>query len=53
MLIVTVTLKGTPLGRTILGPTKNIKSMTRDDLAGYINSHYKVSFAGQANLVDK
>jgi processing peptidase subunit beta len=33
--------KGTPLGRTILGPAKNIKSITRDDLVHYINTHYK------------
>ncbi|KAG8236490.1 hypothetical protein J437_LFUL016401 [Ladona fulva] len=33
--------QGTPLGRTILGPTKNIKSITRDDLLEYIKSHYK------------
>ncbi|XP_071450232.1 mitochondrial-processing peptidase subunit beta [Hetaerina americana] len=33
--------QGTPLGRTILGPTQNIKSITRDDLLAYINNHYK------------
>ena len=32
--------QGTPLGNTILGPTKNIKSITRSDLQEYINSHY-------------
>ena len=32
---------GTPLGRTILGPAKNIKSISRDDLVHYINTHYK------------
>jgi len=31
---------GTGLGRTILGPEENIKSLTRDDLAEYINTHY-------------
>merc|ERR1712227_1038122 len=31
----------TPLGRTILGPTKNIKSITRDDIVQYIDTHYK------------
>merc|ERR1712218_54224 len=36
-----VAYQGTPLGRTILGPTKNIKSITRDDLAHYIQTHYK------------
>nr|CAD7264206.1 unnamed protein product [Timema shepardi] len=33
--------QGTSLGRTILGPTKNIKSLTRQDLLDYISSHYK------------
>ncbi|KAI9098071.1 Metalloenzyme, LuxS/M16 peptidase-like protein [Phlyctochytrium arcticum] len=28
------------LGRTILGPTKNIKSITREDLSDYISTHY-------------
>ncbi|GMR48256.1 hypothetical protein PMAYCL1PPCAC_18451 [Pristionchus mayeri] len=32
---------GTPLSYTILGPEKNIKSITRDDLADYIKTHYK------------
>ena len=36
-----VAYQGTPLGRTILGPTKNIKSLTRDDLVHYISTHYK------------
>jgi len=36
-----VAYQGTPLGRTILGPTKNIKSITRDDLVHYIKTHYK------------
>ena len=36
-----VAYQGTPLGRTILGPTQNIKSITRDDLAHYIATHYK------------
>ncbi|KDP27225.1 hypothetical protein JCGZ_19924 [Jatropha curcas] len=30
----------TPLGRTILGPAKNVKSITRDHLQNYINTHY-------------
>ena len=34
--------QGTPLGRTILGPAKNIKSISRDDLTHYIATHYKV-----------
>ena len=33
--------QGTPLGRTILGPTENIKSITRQDLLDYIGNHYK------------
>ena len=34
-------LSGTPLGRTILGPTANIKNMQRSDLAQFVNAHYK------------
>ena len=30
----------TPLGRTILGPAENIRTLTRGDLADYIASHY-------------
>lgn len=33
--------QGTPLGNTILGPTKNIKSIGRKDLQDYIEQHYK------------
>lgn len=33
--------QGTPLGRTILGPTENIQSITRKDLVDYITTHYK------------
>lgn len=29
-----------PLGRTILGPADNIRSLTRNDLADYIATHY-------------
>lgn len=36
-----VAYQGTPLGRTILGPAKNIKSISRDDLIHYIQTHYK------------
>ncbi|KZC10985.1 Mitochondrial-processing peptidase subunit beta, partial [Dufourea novaeangliae] len=32
--------QGTPLGRTILGPTKNIKSITRNDLVNYVRQYY-------------
>ena len=33
--------QGQPLGRTILGPRKNIESIRRDDLVGYIQTNYK------------
>lgn len=33
--------QGTALGRTILGPTENIKSISRRDLSEYIGDHYK------------
>ncbi|GCB71640.1 hypothetical protein scyTo_0006021 [Scyliorhinus torazame] len=33
--------QATALGRTILGPTENIKSITRNDLVEYITTHYK------------
>nr|XP_020645646.1 mitochondrial-processing peptidase subunit beta isoform X2 [Pogona vitticeps] len=33
--------QNTALGRTILGPTENIKSINRDDLVKYITTHYK------------
>ncbi|KAG5344584.1 MPPB peptidase, partial [Acromyrmex charruanus] len=32
--------QGTALGRTILGPTKNIKNISRDDLVKYVKNHY-------------
>lgn len=35
--------QGTPLGQTILGPTKNIKSIGKSDLSDYISNHYKAS----------
>ncbi|XP_055380984.1 mitochondrial-processing peptidase subunit beta [Condylostylus longicornis] len=35
--------QGTPLGQTILGPTKNIKSIGKSDLNDYIKSHYKAA----------
>jgi processing peptidase subunit beta len=31
---------GTGLGLTILGPEENIRSLNRDDLSDYINTHY-------------
>jgi Predicted Zn-dependent peptidases len=36
-----IAFQGTPLGRTILGPSENIKSISRSDLQEYINTHYK------------
>jgi processing peptidase subunit beta len=33
--------QGTPLGRTILGPTANIRNMQRADLADFVKTHYK------------
>lgn len=33
--------QGTALGQTILGPTKNIKSISKADLQNYISTHYK------------
>ena len=32
--------QGSGLGRTILGPEQNIKSLSRDDLREYIDTHY-------------
>nr|XP_018908312.1 PREDICTED: mitochondrial-processing peptidase subunit beta isoform X1 [Bemisia tabaci]XP_018908317.1 PREDICTED: mitochondrial-processing peptidase subunit beta isoform X2 [Bemisia tabaci] len=32
--------QGTPLGRTILGPTENIKKISREDLANYVKAYY-------------
>lgn len=36
-----IAYKDQPLGRTILGPIKNIKSISRDDLRNYISKNYK------------
>merc|ERR1712126_415803 len=36
-----VAYQGTSLGRTILGPTQNIKSLTRGDLSEFIKTHYQ------------
>jgi processing peptidase subunit beta len=52
-----VAYQGTPLGRTILGPSKNIKSISRDDLVSYIQNHYKgprmvLAGAGGVNHAD-
>lgn len=35
-----VAYQGTPLGRTILGPTENIKSISRNDLVSYVKNNY-------------
>lgn len=35
--------QGTPLGRTVLGPRENIKSLTPKDLKYYVDSHFKAS----------
>lgn len=36
-----ISFKDQPLGRTILGPIENIKSITRTDLKDYISTNYK------------
>ena len=36
----TVAYQGTPLARTILGPTKNIQTISRQNLVDYISTHY-------------
>jgi processing peptidase subunit beta len=41
MIILLPTLQGTPLARTILGPTENIKTIGQAQLLDYINTHYK------------
>ncbi|KAM9326619.1 cytochrome b-c1 complex subunit 1, mitochondrial [Gastrophryne carolinensis] len=33
--------QGTPLSKTVIGPSENAKKLTRADLLEYINSHYK------------
>jgi mitochondrial-processing peptidase subunit beta len=32
--------KGSSLGRTILGPTQNINTITREDLTNFVSTHY-------------
>ena len=44
--------KNQPYGRTILGPAKNIKKFTREDILNYVDKQYKtedivISFAGK------
>ncbi|TIB81103.1 hypothetical protein E3Q22_01432 [Wallemia mellicola] len=48
-----VAFQGEPLGRTILGPTENIKSLNRDDLSTYIKDNYhgdKMVLAGAGGI---
>ncbi|XP_072539215.1 cytochrome b-c1 complex subunit 1, mitochondrial [Salminus brasiliensis] len=33
--------QGTPLGQSVLGPSQNAKTLTRQDLVDFINRHYK------------
>ncbi|XP_056293296.1 cytochrome b-c1 complex subunit 1, mitochondrial [Pseudoliparis swirei] len=33
--------QGTPLGQSVLGPSNNARTLSRQDLVDYINSHYK------------
>ncbi|KAJ8259840.1 hypothetical protein GJAV_G00174080 [Gymnothorax javanicus] len=33
--------QGTSLGHSVLGPTQNARTLTREDLVEFINSHYK------------
>ncbi|KAL6457864.1 hypothetical protein MHYP_G00330940 [Metynnis hypsauchen] len=33
--------QGTPLAQSVLGPSQNARTLTRQDLVDYINSHYK------------
>jgi processing peptidase subunit beta len=47
--------QGTPLARTILGDTENIKNISREDLTNYIKTHYTaprmvVAAAGSFNI---
>ena len=35
-----IAYQGTPLGWTILGPTENIKRISRKDLVDYVSTHY-------------
>ena len=37
----TIAYQGTPLSYNILGPTENIKSISRNDLVDYISKHYQ------------
>lgn len=35
-----VAFKGTPLGMTILGPAQNVRTISRNDIRNYIDTHY-------------
>ncbi|TIB33360.1 hypothetical protein E3P77_01003 [Wallemia ichthyophaga] len=48
-----VAFQGEPLGQTILGPSQNIKSLTRDQLSDYIKNNYhgdKMVLAGAGGV---
>uniref|UniRef100_W5NBB5 Mitochondrial-processing peptidase subunit beta n=1 Tax=Lepisosteus oculatus TaxID=7918 RepID=W5NBB5_LEPOC len=40
-LLHTTAYQGTPLGQSVLGPSENARTLTRQDLLEYISSHYK------------
>lgn len=49
--------KNQPYGRSILGPEKNIKTFSRDDIVSYVNNQYRtediiISFAGNLKTED-
>jgi processing peptidase subunit beta len=48
--------RGTPLGRTILGPAENLQAMTRERILNYIQTHYvapRMVIAGAGGLEHK
>jgi processing peptidase subunit beta len=48
--------RGTPLGRTILGPTENIEAMTRERILNYLQTHYvapRMVIAGAGGIEHK
>ncbi|XP_067090376.1 cytochrome b-c1 complex subunit 1, mitochondrial [Osmerus mordax] len=40
-LLYATAFQGTPMGQSVLGPSHNARTLTRQDLVEYINSHYK------------
>lgn len=38
-----VAFQGTALGQTVLGPTDNIKSITKQDLQNFVDTHFKAA----------